>query len=132
LVGAHAGRERPRTEHAEDRAGDPPPADVGEEVRTDVRGDVQILGEPVMLVRRRLTHGRRRYDARCHSERSRAHVSGRGSGRTRVSATLVMKLVSPTHRGTTWTWRWPGTPAPPARPRFTPMFIPSGSYPAWT
>ena len=47
------------------------------------------------------------------------------SGRTRVSATEVMKLVSPAHRGSTCTWRWSGTPAPPAEPRFMPTFTPS-------
>ena len=41
-----------------------------------------------------------------------------------------MKLVSPLQRGSTCTCRWPGTPAPAARPRLTPTFTPSGAYAA--
>ena len=36
---------------------------------------------------------------------SRSRVAARPSGSTRVSAIAVMKLVSPFHRGTRWTWR---------------------------
>jgi hypothetical protein len=53
-------------------------------------------------------------------------LSLKGSGRTRAFATAVMKLVSPAQRGRTWRWKWPGTPAPAARPRLAPMFSPSG------
>ena len=49
------------------------------------------------------------------------------SGMTRVSATAVMKLVSPDQRGRTWRWTWEGRPAPAARPRLAPMLRPSGS-----
>jgi hypothetical protein len=52
--------------------------------------------------------------------------SSRGSGKTRVSAMAVMKLVSASQRGSTCTWRWSGTLAPPARPWFSPTFIPLG------
>ena len=50
----------------------------------------------------------------------------RVSGRTRASATVVMKLVSPFQRGRTCTWKWPGTPAPAARPRLAPDVEPVG------
>ena len=43
-----------------------------------------------------------------------------------------MKFVSPTQRGSTCTWRCPGTPAPAARPRFMPTLTPSGWYAAST
>ena len=49
-----------------------------------------------------------------------------GSGSTLASATEVMKLVSPTQRGSTCMWKWPGTPAPPALPRLAPRLAPSG------
>ena len=49
-----------------------------------------------------------------------------GSGSTRVSATAVMKFVSPSQRGRQWTWRWSGTPAPAPAPRLRPTFTPSG------
>ena len=65
-------------------------------------------------------------NAHFQAARNFAHVSGRASGSTRTSATEVMKFVSPIHRGTMWTCRWSGIPAPAARPRFKPMFIPSG------
>src|SRR5580693_1456143 len=58
--------------------------------------------------------------------RRRVYVVSRSSGRTRVSPTTVMKLESPNHRGRTWRWMWPTTPAPPARERFMPRFMPSG------
>src|SRR5580704_18030844 len=58
--------------------------------------------------------------------RRRVYVVSRSSGRTRVSPTTVMKLESPNHRGRTWRWMWPTTPAPPARERFMPTFMPSG------
>ena len=41
-------------------------------------------------------------------------------------ATVGMKFVSPIQRGTMCQWRWPGTPAPAARPRFRPMLNPCG------
>ena len=50
----------------------------------------------------------------------------RASGRTRASATAVMKLVSAFQRGSTWTWRWPATPAPAAAPRLSPTLTPLG------
>ena len=37
-----------------------------------------------------------------------------------------MKLLSPNHRGTRCQCRCPGTPAPAARPRFSPTLNPSG------
>ena len=39
-----------------------------------------------------------------------------------------MKFVSPIQRGTMCQWRWPGTPAPAARPRFNPMLNPCGLH----
>ena len=56
-------------------------------------------------------------------------LSGSVSGMTRTPATVVMKLVSPVHRGRTWRWRWRGIPAPAARPRLAPMLNPSGCRP---
>src|SRR5690606_22233775 len=63
---------------------------------------------------------------RGHASRSLAHDVLSASGRTRVSATAVMKFESAPHRGSTWTCRWDGTPAPAASPRFTPMLMPWG------
>ncbi len=57
----------------------------------------------------------------------RSHPTVSDSGMTRTPATVVMKLVSPDHRGRTWRWRCPGIPAPAARPRLAPMLMPSGS-----
>ncbi len=48
----------------------------------------------------------------------------------RVSARVVMKLVSPFQRGTQCMWKCPGTPAPALRPRLAPTFSPSGEYPS--
>ena len=39
-----------------------------------------------------------------------------------------MKLVSPLHRGSAWMWRCSAIPAPAARPRFRPKFMPCGWY----
>lgn len=58
--------------------------------------------------------------------RTRRQLSSSASGMTRTPPTEVMKLVSPDHRGTTWRWRCLGMPAPAARPRLAPRFIPSG------
>ena len=54
-------------------------------------------------------------------------TAARVSGKTRASATAVMKLVSPTQRGTACRCRCRGMPAPAARPRLAPMFTPSGA-----
>ena len=61
-----------------------------------------------------------------HARCSRSQVTASVWGRTRVPATAVMKLVSPTQRGTACRWRWRGIPAPAACPRLAPRLIPSG------
>ena len=61
-----------------------------------------------------------------HASRSLVHDSSRGSGSTRVSATDVMKFESAFQRGSTWTCRWEGMPAPAASPRFSPTLTPWG------
>ena len=53
---------------------------------------------------------------RGHAARSLAALDDSVSGRTRTSATVVMKFVSPFQRGRTWTWRCAGTPAPAGAP----------------
>jgi hypothetical protein len=58
--------------------------------------------------------------------RNRAAAATGSSGITLVWPATVMKFVSPAQRGTTWRWMWSSTPAPAARPRFIPTFIPSG------
>ena len=55
-----------------------------------------------------------------------SYVSSSASGSTRLSPVTVMKLVSPTQRGSTCMWTWPATPAPAARPMFMPTLMPSG------
>src|SRR5262249_49518901 len=57
---------------------------------------------------------------------SRFLLDARSSGSTRVSATTVMKFVSPLQRGTMWMCRWSRTPAPAARPRLMPTLTPCG------
>ena len=57
---------------------------------------------------------------------SAARVSANSSGRTRVRATIGMKLVSPPHLGTTCWCRWAAIPAPAAGPWFNPMLKPCG------
>src|SRR5690606_27814778 len=64
---------------------------------------------------------------RGQASRILAHDVLSASGRTRVSATAVMKFESAPQRGSTWTCRWPGTPAPAASPRLVPTFMPSGA-----
>src|ERR1700756_3269141 len=59
---------------------------------------------------------------------SRLYVVTSSSGCTRVSPVTVMKFESPNHRGSMCKCRCPATPAPAARPRFMPRFIPSGLY----
>ena len=119
-------------EHRVDRSRDAAAADAREQVRPDVRGDVEILGEDVSLGWRRvvlttctvLRCPQRTGSGQCL--RSFSQLRCNGSGSTRASATVVMKLVSPFHRGTTWTCTCPGMPAPPARPMLTPTLAPSG------
>ena len=60
--------------------------------------------------------------------RNRCHVVSRVSGSTRVSAITVMKLESPSQRGSACMCRCAAIPAPAAWPRFSPMLIPSGVY----
>jgi len=60
------------------------------------------------------------------ASRSFCQVTSIGSGRTRVSAVVVMKLVSPIQRGSACRCRCSATPAPAARPRLRPKFRPSG------
>src|SRR5262249_11770167 len=131
VVAAHGGADPAQHREQEvDRSGDASPVRVGEEVRPLVLRDVEILGEVVGAVGLG--------DVVAHAAtvaqalRSFASVAESGSGRTRVSAIAVMKFVSAFQRGTTCTWRWPGTPAPAAAPRLIPTFTPSGAYASFT
>src|SRR6266446_3583152 len=78
-----------------------------------------------------LLHHRRQRRRRPHglmAARSRSQVASSASGSTFTSPSTAMKLVSPFQRGTTWTCRWPSTPAPATRPWLRPMLKPSGRY----
>ena len=59
-------------------------------------------------------------------------MAERASGMVRALAVAVMKLLSPVHRGTTWTWRCCETPPPAGRPRLRPTLMPSGEQAAFT
>ena len=127
---ASAAHSDERAEHDVDRARDAPALDVGEHVRPDVRGDVEILGQLVarivvgFAVGRVVGHGADATRATPLSAcRSRCAGSRAAPGPRRST---VMKLVSPFQRGSTCTCRWPGTPAPAARPRLAPTLTPSG------
>ena len=48
--------------------------------------------------------GVRKFEACHHISESLRQVTWSSSGRTRVSLTVVMKLVSPDQRGKTWRW----------------------------
>ena len=124
------------------RRRDAPPLHRREQVRADVAGDVEVgraARRGTRRRRRRLRRrpwpstvaGRRRVSPATRRGASRSSCVS-GSGSTRASATAVMKLVSPTQRGSTCTWTWPGTPAPAARPMLAPTLMPSGVYAAST
>src|SRR5690242_6629943 len=94
----------------------------------------KFVGLTLCPRRRRFSSGYKSYDAHCdpavapveNASRSFVQVASRVSGRTRVSAVTVMKLVSPLQRGRAWRWMWSATPAPADSPRFKPRLRPSG------
>jgi hypothetical protein len=86
-------------------------------------------GENVAWHRKSRQSGRRAAGCRCYlfsASRMRAQVVSRSSGRTRVLAVTVIKLVSPIQRGRACMWMCAAMPAPPASPRLRPKFIPAG------
>ncbi len=122
-------------------ARDPAAAVVGELVRPDELGGVQVVRELVAdlvgLDGRRLrpspsSVGRSRTVTGARPREACAAVSASASGKVRVLAMAVMKLASPVQRGTTWTWRCSAHAAAGRLAEVDPDVQPSGRYAALT